>query len=311
MEDNEMAQELGVYTLKGEKFVNRYRIAGTLTTQSPLHIGTGSRRPDEGQSGSKSASDGSSKSEEQHLVDEIACDFKGHPYIPGSSLRGVIRHYLFQVFRGIDGRIARPVDFEDKRFREMKQNDQINYMKNEASLLERVFGTPFCESKIETWDAYLINAVQSPAEHLKDKGWDNAKQSYVIRSVAIDPETGAAEPNKLYSFEVVPPGAKFKVDILGQNLSDEEIGFLLFGFHGFNSEIYPVTLGAMSGRGFGRLSFEVNSIYYLDAKDMSPWVKVASQLNHAGYDLFSKMQPADAKKLVPKFKSAIESKIRV
>ncbi|MFQ5633343.1 MAG: RAMP superfamily CRISPR-associated protein [bacterium] len=302
-----MTTTMNPFTFKGDNFVNRYRITGNLTAKTPLHIGTGERREDSTETNTNASN---SESDEKRYIDNIARDWNDHPYLPGSSLRGVVRHYLLQVFRSLDSRLATEVDYEATLFRDMDQDAQVDYMRTKASLLERVFGTPFCETKVEFWDAYLCNKVEAP-ENLKEKGWDDARQSYVVRSVAIDPETGAAEPNKLYSFDVAPPGSKYCLDIVGQNLSDEELGFLLFGLYGFNSEIVPLTLGAMSGRGFGCFTFELDKIYVLQANELPMWAKVASQCNHAGYNLFGKLSEANVKELIPKFKSAIQSKIEV
>ena len=287
------------FTFKGDPFVNRYRLTGFLTAQAPFHIGTGERYQDP--ETLAAASD-----DEKRFIDNIARDHQGFPYLPGSSLRGVIRHYLLQIFSSIDPQIATEPNYEGQAFRDMDQDSQINYMRKDANLLERTFGTPFCETKVEFWDASLCNRVSAP-EHFKEKGWDDKRQSYVVRSVAIDPETGAAEPNKLYSFDVAPPGAKFEVNIVGQNLSDTELGFFFFFLNGFNSEIFPVTLGAMSGRGFGRFQFKLEKIYALNRSELPMWTKLASQTDNAGFHLFGSLQPAKIETLIPQFKSAFES----
>lgn len=264
------------FKFKGDPFENRYRLMGSLETQTPLHIGTGYRRKDE-----KGATD--INDEDEHFIDEIARDFKGMPYLPGSSLRGVTRNYLLQIFRSFGEDYAQDPDYEKGIFKNMEQKDQINYMQTAASLLEQVMGTPFSESKVEFWDCPLTNKVSAP--ELTAKGWDDARQTYVVRSVAIDPVTGAAEKNKLYAFDVIPPGARFEVNIVGQNLNDLEMGFLLFGLYGFNSEIFPLTLGAMSGRGFGRMKFSLDKICCLTGNDLENWTQLALTLEHAGFNL--------------------------
>ena len=286
------------YKFKGDAFENRYRIQGVLETQSPLHIGSGTRRREK----LDAIENDRAKAEETVDIDEVVRDANGLPYIPGSSLRGVVRHYLLKIFQHYNPNIATAQDYDADDFRTMEQRRAVEYMRTGASMLERLFGTPFCASKAEFWDAKLKQKIHASSKK-KKKGWDDERQTYPVRSVAIDPQTGAAEKNKLYTFDVVPAGAQFEVNIVGQNLNDAELGFLFFGLFGFNSEIFPLTLGAMAGRGFGRMRFKVENIYRLQANDLENWVNVALMNEHAGYNLFQHLQPAEADKLLNQFKS--------
>lgn len=278
---------------KGDDFVNRYRIQGELTAISPIHIGTGETRPEPRDNNNQQ--NGEAETAE---ISTIARDVSGLPYIPGSTLKGNLRHFLLQIFRGTYPNIARDPDFESEHFRKMDQEAQIKYLES-ASLLEQVFGTPFAEGKVEFWDAPAIDKVTAP--NFAQKGWNEAAQCYVVKSVSIDPITGAAEPHKLYAFEVSPPGLRYEVNLVGQNLQPEELGLVLFGLHGFNSEIFPLTVGAMSGRGFGRMRFEVKAIYALDSGDIGNWVKLAAASNHAGYNALPKVT-RPATEIIQEFK---------
>ncbi len=255
---------------------NRYRIEGELVAQSPTHVGTGETRP----AGRNKKSDNADGQESTDIT-MIARDCTGLPYLPGSSLRGVVRNYLLQIFRNLNPDIAREENYEDKRYREKTQDQIVADIFPIASLLEKVFGTPFWAGKVEFWDAPASNRISGA--HFVDKEWDDERQCYLVRSVAIDPITGTAENHKLYTFEVAPAGLRYKVNIVGQNLEPEELGCLLFGLSGFNSEIYPLTIGAMSGRGFGQMKFDVKKIYALTQDGLSDWVKEAAIHDHAGY----------------------------
>lgn len=291
------------FKFKGDDFENIYRIEATLIAESPIHIGTGDARQDKELWESMKQKEEAKKDEEPPKIDEIERDVHGLPLIPGSALRGVVRHYLLSIFRSFNGKcIAYDPDYETKEFKQMNQTAQIEYMKK-ASLLEQLFGTPFCESKIEFWDAPLKH--KADGSKYRRKGWDPERQSYVVRSVAIDPVTGAAERNKLYSFDVVPQGLQFGFNVAGRNLSDRELGLLLFGLEGFNSPIYPLTIGAMAGRGFGRMSFKLEAIYSLFRGQLSDWVKLASTKNGAGYISIEGLKLPDEKRdeFLSKFKS--------
>ena len=245
--------------------------------------------------------------EEPHEIGNIERDVNGLPILTGSALRGVVRHYLLSLFISFNnGKIADAPDYENSEFKTMNQEKQKEYMKS-ASLLEQLFGAPFCESKIEFWDAPLLQKFKE--SRYKSKGWDTDRQSYVVRSVAIDPVTGAAERNKLYSFDVIPPGMQFCLTVVGRNLSDPELGMLLFGLEGFNSPIYPLTIGAMAGRGFGQMSFKLESIYHLKKEDLPEWVALASCTDRAGYSLLTglKLPETEVEKSIKAFKSGFDS----
>ncbi len=291
------------YRFKGDDFENLYRIEGILTAKSPVHIGTGESRPDLETWKAKKDKGEISEDEKPHEIGEIERDVKGLPILTGSALRGVVRHYLLSLFRSFNGgKIADAPDYENAEFKTMNQEKQKEYMKS-ASLLEQLFGTPFCESKIEFWDAPLVLKVEG--SRYTSKGWDPDRQSYVVRSVAIDPVTGAAERNKLYSFDVIPSCMQFHLNVVGRNLSERELGMLLLGLEGFNSLIYPLTIGAMAGRGFGRMLFKLENIYCLKEENLPEWLALASSTDSAGYSLLSglKLQKEEAEKSIKTFKS--------
>ncbi|NTW88862.1 MAG: hypothetical protein HGB26_07015 [Desulfobulbaceae bacterium] len=255
---------------------NRYRIEGELVALSPTHVGTGETRPVARPKKSDNAGD-----QESTDITMIARDCTGLPYLPGSSLRGVVRNYLLQIFRHVNPDIADVENYEGQRFKDKTQDQIVSDILPTASLLEKVFGTPFWAGKVEFWDAPASNRISG--NHFVEKEWDDERQCYLVRSVAIDPITGTAENHKLYTFEVAPAGIRYQLNIVGQNLEPEELGFLLFGLSGFNSKIYPLTIGAMSGRGFGQMTFEIKKVYALTEDGLSDWVKAAATNDHAGY----------------------------
>lgn len=294
------------YRFKGDTLANLCRIDGTLTTISPLHIGTGETRDDLVSWEKMKEKKEAGTDTEPPQIAEIERDAQGLPLITGSALRGVVRHYLLAMFRGLrNGKIAREVEYESATLKQMNQAQQKDYMR-EASLLEQLFGTPFCESKIEVWDGFLGSTIDG--HNLKVKGWENSMQSYVVRSVAIDPETGAAARNKLYSFDVAPAGLTFNASIVGRNISPRELGLLLIGLEGFNNPIFPLTLGAMSGRGFGRMSWSCHRIYQLQRDDLPKWVDAAGSNEEAGFALLAKLEIGELQQnqFIDEFKLAFQ-----
>ena len=135
-----MANQEYQFWFKGDDLINLYRIEGVLESKSPLHIGTGEVRYDD-----ETANDLLDREKPPEIA-AIERDFQGLPMVTGSALRGVIRHYLLNIFRSFGSRIAKDPDYDkDEKFRDMNQIDAIEYMKNKenaevkASLLAHLF----------------------------------------------------------------------------------------------------------------------------------------------------------------------------
>lgn len=263
--------------LKGDAFSNRYRITGTLTTVSPLHIGTGDERQME-----FSSEDKKKKIIEKvgkiPSISTIIIDHRGKPLIPGSTLRGVMRNWLLTVMVGIGDQWA--VDRNYDEILKKDQTVQIQTVQNDFSYLEMLFGTPLNAGKVEVWDA---TCCTGDLEALNDKllGWDKRRLTYVDTSVAIDPARGTAKDKLLYKADVVPPGVTFELNLAAQNLSDEELGLVLLALEGFNSQIYPIQVGARGGRGYGRMEFRMGAVYRLEREGVKKWLKETLQVTDA------------------------------
>ena len=269
-----------------DSFRNRYRITGTLETRSPFHLGNGEFETRKGLINKESA-----EKDKPVKVSAIATDWEGKPVIPGSALKGSLRGYLLDVLQHFGRKVAFDNDFEKlaKEDDYQTQAEQIRFIKNseDVSHLERLFGTPWYSSKIEVWDANLIIdptfSVDARLETPRPPYWDKKRWTFVDQSVAIDPKTHTALDKRLYHYDVVPPGLKFEVNITGRNLGEMELGMLLLGLEAFNSDIWPLTLGGMGGRGFGRFRFTFGKLYCLKADQLPDWIETSIRNNHAGY----------------------------
>lgn len=295
--------------LKGEGFQNRYRFSGTLTTESPLHIGTGSSSNDP-----KFFSQGEIKKFKDEKKDPpevslIIKDVNNKPIIPGSSLRGVMRHWLQDVLAGFGNQWSQIRNYEERTLTELDQEEQIQRVKD-FSWVEFIFGTPFHEGKIDIWDAKCATATDKKnGNEKKFLGWDDNTLTYVETSVAIDPVKGTAIDKLLYKYEVVPPGVKFEVDIVGQNLSDLEIGLVLLALEGFNSHIYPIQIGSKGGNGYGRVKYESGKIYGLSNTEVKDWLtgmlNKGDKSNDGGYYMLPELSEDKKSSLIKEAKSAI------
>ena len=277
--------------LKGEGFHNRYRLTGKLTTRSPLHVGTG-------------------EEVEKGKPTPIIKDERGKPLIPGSALKGVMRNWLWSVLAGMGDEWAKIHEYTSAEYSKLSQEEQQDMVKTKFSWLELLFGTPFHEGKVEVWDATCKTGdLQMQDALLK---WNHKSLTYVDTSVAIDPATGTAMEHLLYQYEVVPPGVEFELNVSGQNLNELELGMLLLAIQGFNSEIYPIQVGARSGRGYGRMQLEIKAIKCLDSTNAAAWIKgivqgfgETAQKSDAGYFRLPELAADRQKELIQNVKKAL------
>ena len=187
-----------------------------------------------------------------------------------------MRNWLLTVMEGIGIQVER-------NYSELLKEDQtkqIREVRNNFSYLELLFGTPLNAGKVEVWDA---TCCTGDLEALNDKllGWDKRRLTYVDTSVAIDPARGTAKDKLLYKADVVPPGVTFELNLAAQNLSDEELGLVLLALVGFNSQIYPIQVGARGGRGYGRMEFRMGAVYRLEREGVKKWLKETLQVTDA------------------------------
>lgn len=183
-------------------------------------------------------------------------DADGNPYIPGSSLRGVLRSYVERVVRAFEdsygwGRGAcDPCDGKSwcvskERIKiirqESKQDDQpheryASQVWQETCRVCRVFGSPWVASRVRISDLPCTN-----------------KAIVEVRDgIAIDREKETVA-NK-YDFEIVPAGSGFRLEIIAENLNEHERGLLWLGIKGLADGM--IQIGGFKGRGLGQVVLE-------------------------------------------------------
>jgi CRISPR-associated protein Csm3 len=278
---------------RGDAFLNRVRIDFTLTTRSPFHLGTGEvdqnrerlplSKKDQEERGAK----------EPPQFSLVASGADGKPVIPGSSLKGALHGYLQRLFAHLEE--ADIADLRDEKHYHPEGDEakraweDDEFARKNLTWLHLLFGSPRAAGKIDVWDTEFASgadtaAAGKPGHQEALLHWDPQRQTVILKSVAIDPVRGTAADQKLYNFEAVPAGVAFTGTIVGQNLTDPELGMLLFALQAFNSEIYPVTLGAMAGRGFGRFRCEIGSVRQLGRERLTDWVRTTLDHDQAGFE---------------------------
>lgn len=235
-----------------DRFHNRLVITGQLVALTGLRIGVG-------RSTSPVGSDL-----------PVLRDALDRPYIPGASLKGVLRSGVEGFLRTLAGDkvgACYPVGDEQvrclddaglRRLKTRYSNDDAQLAQElwSASCLAcRTFGSQWLASHVYISDLAVVPAL-----------W--AGQYEVRNGVSIDRDTETAKEGMLYEFETVPAGVAFRCRIEGENLADWQAALLLLALRPF--ERGEATIGGATSRGLGRVKLAGMETNYfaLDAGDL-------------------------------------------
>ena len=187
---------------------------------------------------------------------QLIKDTKGHPYIPGSSIKGVLRSFLESVTtnsceRGSCLEKLNNKDARKAKVNELKKdplNDGINdnallakYIVEKSCLACRLFGSGLIAGKLKISDAVLENVEK----------WI---ETDIRTGNAINRDTKTAASSALFDTETIPAGTLFEFRLSAENLSADEAkysGELMSYFA--QGEII---VGGRSRAGLGRVSVE-------------------------------------------------------
>ncbi len=224
------------------KFENRWLIAGTLTTESELHIGDGG----EAMIGDRSRPANDSESE----ASTVCVDYQGRAFIPGSAIKGVLRAQVFSSGTW-------------------------------DATWEALLGSGSPDSQdavggqLEFWDAFHSNGT-GPNKKIDDRNrpfWNHQRRTCVAVSVSLDRRTRTAADQLLYHIEYVPADEVFAFEISGANLSDEAVARVLHLLDTFNGPSRTrATLGAQASNSWGQVTCKVsNEMRCFLASDLDAW----------------------------------------
>jgi CRISPR-associated protein Csm3 len=201
----------------------RLRLEGTLVTQTALHIG--------GSDGDVGAA--------QLPVQKTA---QGYPFIPGSSLKGVVRSTIESLLRSSRNERLRACDpFGDDA---CGKGDRSGPLKEHCAAC-RLFGSQLVASHVRFSDARLLDEDSSPPVETRD-------------GVSIDRDLRVAASQRKYDLEVVPPGTAFGLEIFVLNPRPWLAGLLVTGLDQLAEGFTAV--GGFTSRGLGRVSITWRSL---------------------------------------------------
>lgn len=221
----------------------RVRITGILETRTALHIGGG---------------DGLAAESADQPILRDALD---RPFIPGSSLKGVLRSNIEGLLRAIDHPVLWACDPLSKAAcgrHETQQREAAEKRIPESCAMCRTFGSPVLASHVRITDALLIDDADGTQHH----------RTLIERrdGVAIDRDLGVVSGKQKYDFEVAPPGLRFHLEVFVENPEPWTLGLLISGFDQL-SEGFAV-LGGYGSRGLGRVALEIVSVQQIKATEL-------------------------------------------
>src|SRR5919202_2417657 len=181
-------------------------------------------------------------------------DASGRPFIPGASFKGVLRSSLEALVRGLSDdpefqqrHLACMVlissqrcitDTEIRRWRD-SEADRARLAQGvieNSCLICQTFGSTWLASHVAIRDLLVSPAL-----------WFG--QFEVRQGVSLDRDTETAREGLLYSFETVPPGTRFDLEIEADNLVDWQKGLLWLGLQPFIRG--EISIGGARSRGLG------------------------------------------------------------
>jgi len=249
-------------------FKNRYFVNAVLVMETPVSVGsrislipTGSDLP-------------------------VVKTPEGIPFIPGSSLKGVIRAQTERILRTLDMNGKKingkrlwacdPLNEEDRcivtqcceNCREcngkdccdkcdrckacmIKRNRDEKGELNDKKFTEELFkkSCTACRLFGSQWLASRIYFKDAILINYQDL----LRIVEVRDGVGIDRDLGSSKPKFKYDFEVVPAGAKFQINIIAENVEEWEIGLLLLVLKAMERGEIPVGGKVTRGLGWGKL----------------------------------------------------------
>jgi len=275
-----------------DRFKGRLRLEGVVTTRTGLHIGAGG-------SGDPLATDA-----------PVVRNAAGYPFIPGASLKGVIRSAAEALLRDTTPREdavvkLRTCDFlagrpcvahgEVTRLREQHteklktqfEREELQYQVHRAVTAEvwekscticRLFGSLALASRVRFPDLPLRGGM--PMLELRN-------------GVGIDRDRELAASGVLYDFEAVPPGTEFELTVVLDNYSEAEAGLVLWLFDQLDQG--NLALGGKTSRGLGLVRVCWHRMHETRVNGGNPFAELLSSrdLLLRGHDLLEPTAEAE------------------
>lgn len=221
---------------------NRYIFTGKLEMLTGLHIGGG-------------------KATLSHTDSPVVLTPEGLPYIPGSSLKGVLRSMIekFVVTLPADlGLHSCGLPTEEDKDESCPSAHQKQIVRERRDLEKarrdlchtcQLFGSFLAAGRITINDLYLINDEWSGSTQIRD-------------GVAIDRDKETAKSGAKYDYEVVPSTTVFAMRLMIENATEQDLQLISIGLSELVSGFGGV--GGLRSRGLGACILTDLKIRYMD-----------------------------------------------
>jgi len=239
-----------MYENKNEQITSKIVVKGLLRNTSPLIIGTGD------------------KYEEMNIL--IQRNHKGNPFIPGTTLAGVLRHHFIDYFKNEEF----ADDFDDYFWGYSKKDEKNNHKGAQSSLI-------VSDASLES-DIVSDNSVESKIT--SDTNMKSDLKIEIRDGIRIDNKTGMVKNKGKYDYETLAPGCEFEFkfelnirETFCKNGFEKILNTLLDELKNNN-----ISLGSMTTKGFGEIEIVNSDIYKFDfskPKDVINWLKYGYSQN--------------------------------
>lgn len=253
-----------------DTFQGRLRLEGLLTTRTGLHIGAGG-------SGDPLGTDL-----------PVVRDGSGRPFIPGSSLKGVLRSAAEALLHGAPfaDRTPRPELWAcrmmsgdpcvtHERVNKLRDDKESQVPPLDPDTISREVAEAVWEESCTICRLFGSLAIASRARFpdLPLAGEDLPGLE-LRNGVGIDRDKGLAANQVLYDFEAVPPGTSFRLTVILDNPEEADAGLLLYLFHELDQG--NLALGGKASRGLGLVRLDWQSIVETELRKDNPFADLLS-----------------------------------
>jgi CRISPR-associated protein Csm3 len=233
----------------------RYRITGRIVMDTALHIGGGRN--------TSAATDS-----------PIVRDGAGHPFIPGSSLKGAFRATVERLVPNLPhlktcGLNDDPESCANRLREALKDRKDIP----EAQLLA-LLDEILCDTCRTFGSTHLASVALFQDAPISEIWRDLPEVPTQIRDgVGIDRDSERARDGIKYDFEIVPPQTSFDFTLTLENPSERDLGLVALGLQEFIGGMIP--LGGIRSRGLGQCHLEevkIESVDFSDSDEMKTYL---------------------------------------
>ncbi len=183
----------------------------------------------------------------------------GSPYLPGSSLKGVIRSYIERIINSLDetSEVLKKYKITKSNIEENDFQNAYNTKGGELGQLENEFQNAGSINHV-----FGISGYAAPLK-ISDAYSDEKILVETRTHVSIDLNTGKAKKHALITLELIPKGYKFNTTMIFDELDDELLNganaLHLLILKMFNAGL-EIHIGGWKSRGYGLSKISISKI---------------------------------------------------